>query len=84
MTIQNTKHKTSYLKSNLISNHTFRVLHSEREAVDTGKKIIVESGRDNYYGCGLSFTNKNILDRKSYTGKNKLGVFLMERRDSLR
>ena len=55
-----------------------------KELLDTGKKIIVESGRDNYYACGLSFTNKNILDRKSYTGKNKLGVFLMERRDSLR
>ena len=55
-----------------------------KELLDTGKKIIVESGRDNYYACGLSFTNKNIPDRKSYTGKNKLGVFLMERRDSLR
>ena len=42
-----------------------------KELLDTGKKIIVESGRDNYYACGLSFTNKNILDRKSYTGKNK-------------
>ena len=34
-----------------------------KELLDTGKKIIVESGRDNYYACGLSFNNKNILDR---------------------
>ena len=45
---------------------------------------MAESGRDNYYSCGLSFTNKNILDRKAHTGKNNLGAFLMERRDSLR
>ena len=55
-----------------------------QELLNTGKKFMAESGRDNYYSCGLSFTNKNILDRKAHTGKNNLGAFLMERRDSLR
>ena len=26
-----------------------------KKLLDTGKKIILESGRDNYYACGLSF-----------------------------
>ena len=55
-----------------------------QELLNTGKKFMAESGRDNYYSCGLSFTNKNILDRKAHTGKNNLGALLMERRDSLR
>ena len=55
-----------------------------QELLNTGNKFMAESGRDNYYSCGLSFTNKNILDRKAHTGKNNLGAFLMERRDSLR
>ena len=55
-----------------------------QELLNTGKKFMAESGRDNYYSCGQSFTNKNILDRKAHTGKNNLGAFLIERRDSLR
>ena len=34
-----------------------------KELLSTGDKYIVESGRDKFYACGLSFMNKDILKK---------------------
>ena len=45
---------------------------------------IVESGRDKFYACSLSFMNKDIFKKQSHSGKNKLGEYLMQKRTVLR
>ena len=47
-----------------------------KELLSTGDKYIVESGRDKFYACGLSFMNKDIFKKQSHSGKNKLGEYL--------
>ena len=32
----------------------------------TGKKVLAESGKHNYFANGLSITNKNILEMKEW------------------
>ena len=54
-----------------------------RELLATGDKHLAESGRDQFYACGMSFVNKDVLNKQSHTGKNMLGQFLMEIRRTL-
>ena len=49
----------------------------------TGKKILAESGKHNYFANGLSITNKNILEMNEWTAQSKLGEILMTVRREL-
>ena len=54
------------------------------ELLDTKEKYLAESGRDQFYACGLPITHKDIMNRTSHIGKNRLGHLLMARRQELR
>ena len=54
------------------------------ELLATGNKIMVESGRDPHYACGLSIVHKDIFNQKKWTGKNSLGDILGTVRDIIR
>ena len=54
-----------------------------QELLATGDKHLAESGRDQFYACGMSFVNKDVLNKQSHTCKNMLGQFLMEIRRTL-
>lgn len=47
----------------------------------TEKKTIVESTRNNFWGSGISFTNRDALNADKYAGKNQMGKILMDIRD---
>ena len=49
----------------------------------TGKKVVAESRKHNYFANGLSITNKNILEMKEWTAQSKLGEILMTVRREL-
>ena len=48
-----------------------------RELQSTGTKIMGESGKDRFYGTGLSITHSDILNGTKWTGKSTLGEILM-------
>ena len=54
------------------------------ELLNTGKKTLVESGRDTHYAIGLSITSKDIFNKDKWMGKNKLGDILCCIREELR
>ena len=49
----------------------------------TGNTILVESGRDVHYACGLPITSKDIFSPVKWSGKNMLGKILSDVRDSI-
>ena len=46
-----------------------------QELFATGDKHLAESGREQFYACGMSFVNKYLLNEQSHTSKNMLGQF---------
>lgn len=54
------------------------------ELLKTGDNHLAESGRDQFYACGLPMTHKDIYDAKAHTGQNRLGKLLMNLRLKLR
>ena len=48
-----------------------------RELQSTGAKITGESGKDRFYGTGLSITHSDIPNGSKWTGKSTLGGILM-------
>ena len=53
------------------------------ELLATGKKILAESGKHNYFANGFSITNKIILEMKKWAAQSKLGEILMTVRKEL-
>ena len=54
-----------------------------KELLATGNKKLAETGRDPFYACGLSITDKQILDTSKWVG-NVLGRLLSDIRQELR
>jgi len=54
-----------------------------QELLDTNDKYLAESGRDQFYACGLPITHRDIMNKTAHTGKNRLGHLLMARRQEL-
>jgi predicted NAD-dependent protein-ADP-ribosyltransferase YbiA (DUF1768 family) len=50
----------------------------------TGKKTIVEAGRDKIWSGGLTITDKALMDTRQWRGLNALGDILMKVRDVIR
>ena len=53
------------------------------ELLATGEKRLAETGRDPFYACGMSITDRNVLDTSKWMG-NVLGKLLGEIRHALR
>ena len=47
-----------------------------QELVATGDKHLAESGRDQFYVCGMSFVNNDVLNKQSHTGKKHAWTIL--------
>lgn len=54
------------------------------ELLSTDEKNLCESGRDIFWGTGISITNDNVLDESVWKGQNQLGKILQEVRQKLR
>ena len=54
-----------------------------RELLSSGNKLLAETGKGKFYPCGLSITDKNILDTSKWSG-NVLGKLLGKIRLALR
>ena len=54
-----------------------------KDLLATGSKYLAESGRNQHYACGLSITHKDILNKATHTGRNRLGHLLMDTRQKL-
>ena len=76
--------KSEEVMSGLLQSKFLTGSNLARELLETGNKDLAESGRNHHYACGLSITHKNILDRSSHTGNNRLGELLMDIRKTLR
>ena len=76
--------KSEEVMSGLLQSNFLSGSNLARELLETGNKHLAESGRNHHYACGLSITHKNILDRSSHTGNNRLGELLMDIRKTLR
>ena len=56
----------------------------KRYLLETKDKHLVEAApRDKYWGCGLPLDNPGCLIQSEHTGKNILGVLLMEVREEM-
>ena len=75
--------KCKSVMKNLLKNKFSEGPELAQELLATGDKQLAESGRDQFYACGMSFVNKNVLNKQSHTDKNMLGQFLMEIRRTL-
>ena len=51
--------------------------------LNTGKTILAEATRDDYWGIGLPLSSKTISDQTSWTGANQFGHILMKVRGKL-
>ena len=76
--------KSEEVMSGLLQTKLFSGSNLARELLETGNKHLAESRRNHHYACGLSITHKNILDRSSHTGNNRLGELLIHIRETLR
>lgn len=54
-----------------------------KQLLATGNKSLAETGKNSYYACGLSITDKDILDKSKWSGNN-LGLMLEEIRREAR
>ena len=53
-----------------------------RVLLSTGDKTIVESSKDDVWGTGIALFQWDCLNECLWSGKDKLGAFLMEIRDT--
>ena len=72
--------KSEEVMSGLLQSKLLSGSNLARELLETGNNHLAESGRNHHYACGLSITHKNILDRSSHTGNNRLGELRMDTR----
>ena len=56
--------------------------HLLRMLLNTGEKTIVESSKDDVWGTGIPLFRWDCLNDKLWSGKGKLGIMLMEIRDT--
>lgn len=62
----------------------FKQHELKRILLSTENKLIVECSVDRYWGCGLGLQDDDALNRRKWTGSNKLGYLLSQIRDKLK
>ena len=70
--------KSDEVMSGLLQSKFFSGSNWAKELLETGNKHLAVSGRNHHYSCGLSITHKDVLDRSSHSGNNRLGELLMD------
>lgn len=55
----------------------------KKELLDTGNKILAESGHDQHYAIGLPITSRDVFNAEKWSGKNKLGEILCNVRECI-
>ena len=61
----------------------FREGKMKQKFIATGRVVIVEATRNQTWGTGVPFTSNDVLNPRSFSGQNLMGVSLMEVRSEL-